>query len=284
MFRKTVFAASAGLALIAQPIAAQDSLDDDPAMAAVLDMFKAEPLTAEEEARLPLAGEVVAQMIPEGTMGEMMGSLFDGMLKPIMDLAQEPSAETVAEQLGVEESTLALEGENVEEALSILDPVWSERAQIEADMMPKIMADLMNAMEPSMRRGMTEVYAVHFTNEELTDINAFFQTTSGANFARKSFTISSDPRLIGSMMEDMPTLMGAFETMGEQIATATADLPAARSFDEITIIQRTRLAELTGLSVEDLETAMAVRAAADDVEENMVEDSTVEADVVEDAT
>ena len=271
MFRKIIFAASAGLALVAQPLAAQDSSDDDAAMAALLDMFKAEPLTEEQEARLPLAGEVVNQMIPDGAMGEMMGSLFDGLLKPILDLAQEPDAETVAEQLGVEESTLGLESENVEEALSILDPTWSERTQREADMMPKIMTDLMNAMEPSMRKGMTEVYAVHFTDAELTDIKEFFQTTSGASFARKSFTISSDPRLVGSMMADIPNLMGAFETMGQQMAEATADLPEARSFDEINIMQRARLAELTGLSVEEIETAMAEKAAADDV---AIEDDT----------
>ena len=267
MFRKAVLTLGACAALITQPAIAQEESEDDAALAAMMAMFQAEPLTAEQEARLPLATEVVGRMIPDGAMGEMMGSMFDGMLGPIMDMTVEPNAAAVAEQIGLSEYDLTLADENVSEALAILDPVWVERKQIERDMMPQLMKEMMDAMEPTMRKAMSEVYAVHFTTGELAEINTFFKTETGANFARKSFTISSDPRLLGSMMESMPAIMGTFATMEQKVEAATAELPEARGYDDLTPSQRERLAQLVGMDVEGLEVAMAASEAAEEIDD-----------------
>jgi len=273
MFRKAILAIGACIALTALPAAAQDDAADEAALAAVMGMFKAEPLTAAEESRLPMATEVVAKMIPPGSLGEMMGSLFDGFLKPIMGMDLEPSAANVAEQLGVAAYDITIEEGDSAEALAILDPVWTKRKQIERDMIPALMTQMMTAIEPPMRNAMSEVYAVHFTAEELNDINAFFGTTSGANFARKSFTISSDPRLIGSMMESMPLIMSTIADIEQQIEGATADLPPVRGFDELDPAERARLSELVGVSEAELK---ALMADAEDVAVEAVEAAAVE--------
>ena len=43
------------------------------------------------------ATRIIARMIPEGTLPEMMGSMFDEMLGPMMELTGGASAQTIAE-------------------------------------------------------------------------------------------------------------------------------------------------------------------------------------------
>lgn len=104
-----------------------------------------------------------------------------------------------------------------------------------------------------MRSAMSELYAVYFDAGELADIDAFFSTPSGASYARQSFRMSSDPRMVGAMMQEMPTMMGAFMEMGEEMKQATANLPQKRSWADLDASQRARLSELTGYAEEDLE-------------------------------
>ena len=71
----------------------------DETMAMLSGMFPAEPLTAEQQARLPQAQRIIARIIPEGTMGEMMSGMFDQMLGPIMKMADAPATEVVSKGL-----------------------------------------------------------------------------------------------------------------------------------------------------------------------------------------
>lgn len=89
MIRGLIFAATAGLAALTiapQPLAAQEadpSAEADEmqqAMEMLGAMFPAEPLTADHEGRLPQATRIMATIIPEATLAEMAGSMFDKML------------------------------------------------------------------------------------------------------------------------------------------------------------------------------------------------------------
>ncbi len=267
MFRKTCVSIGAALALAAQPASAQDGLSEDDVFAAMAEMFAAEPLTAEQQARLPLAGEVVARIIPDGAMAEMIDNLLGGMLGPMMGMNKGATAAKVSERLGLYDADLAMETAQAEEALTILDPAWRERERIEAETMPAMMGEMMTTMEPVMKTAMTELYAVHFSTGELTDINAFFRTDTGASYARKSFTLASDPRLMASTMKAMPDMMGVFTTMGERMAAATASLPAQRDFAQLTAAEKARLAQLTGMSEEALEEGVDTANFEDATEE-----------------
>ena len=104
-----------------------------------------------------------------------------------------------------------------------------------------------------MRSVMAEMYAIHFNAEELAGIDAFFATPIGASYARKSFSMTSDPRLMGAMMQSMPEMMGDMGEIEAEIAAATADLPPARGYADLSEGERARLAELLGLTAEDME-------------------------------
>ncbi len=265
------FALSTALAsalTVSAPALAQEegnTAENDAMMSELMAMFATEPLTPEQEARLPLAAEVLEKMMPPGSLGEVMGNMFDGFLGTVMQKATEPKAADFAKKIGLEIWELEMDDAAVAEAAAIIDPVREERSARMAAVMPEIMTNMMNAMEPTMRSAMTEVFAVTFDTKELTDINAFFATESGASFARKSLTMSSDPRVLRASMEAMPQMMASFENLEEQMEEATADLPEPRGFAELSSEEQARIAELTGYSVDEL-AERAAAAASEEVE------------------
>lgn len=254
------------LALLASPLAANDADPDAEreaeAMAALSQMFVAEPLTPEQQARLPLAQALVEQIMPPGTMNEVMGGMFDNMLGPLMEMAATagPSVNRMvgysAQELGVSEATAA-------EIAAIVDPLWQERRTREMSLLQDAMAKVLTDMEPAMRMGMSEAYAVHFTRDELTDISAFFATESGATYARKSYALSSDPRIMSATMSQMPAMMGRLKQMEEDAKVIVAELGEKKTFDTLTGAEKRRLMELTGLSEAELRSGMEAAAAAE---------------------
>ena len=277
MTTRALFTAFAGLTLATAPftLAAQDAeapaeevmVDDaavgeeaDPmaqAMAMLGAMFTAEPLTAEQEARLPAAQGLIAKIIPEGTMGEMIDKMMGGVLGPIMAAAPDGATTTLAKQIGTEPYTLDLTEEQAGELASLFDPAWAERQQRELAALPIIMKEVVTLMEPGMRKAMSELYAIRFSATELAEIDAFFSTGTGGKYARESFLMASDPRIMASTMEAMPALMGSIGDIEKRMAETTADLPAKRAFGELTAAEKAKVAEMTGLTVEDIKANLA---------------------------
>ena len=271
--KTTLFAAGAALSLLTVPATlcahtagaqAEEVMIDDAvaadepdemaqAMAMFGAMFPAEPLTAEQEARLPQAQRIIGQMIPDGTLSEMMGSMFDKMLGPIMQMSGSPATTTVTTATGLTTYDLDLTPEQTEELAGLFDPAWAVRQEREMAMFPGMMAVMMDAMEPGMRKAMAELYAINFNQTELAEIEAFFLTETGASYARKSFTMSSDPRILSATMEAMPAMMETIGSLEQKLAEATADLPAKRSFADLTPAEQAKVAELTGYAVEEIE-------------------------------
>ncbi len=260
--RKWISGVAAALALAGMsPASAQEEPAEDDVFGAMMSLFSPPALSAEEEARLPAAQAIVAKMVPAGTMGEMMNSMFRGLLGPIMELGAQPSSSEAAKKLGLEPFDLQLDTEQSAEVLALLDPGWREREERTLAATQAAMGKMMTAMEPAMREAMAQLYAINFSASELADIDAFFSTPSGAAYARKSFTMASDPRMAGAMMQSMPEMMGSFAEMEADMAAAVADLPPVRTFADLDAAQRERLVELTGLDEAAIEEGMA-RAAA----------------------
>lgn len=268
---------AAGL-IAAAPAAAQDknakpsAQESGEAVAEMMrSMFKVEPLTAEQQARLPQAEKLVARIMPPGTMAQVMGGMFDKMLGPIMTMAGQASSSEVARELGVEAGDIQLENAEVARVAAILDPVWKERREAEMAAVQRMMGTVMTTMEPGMRKGMSEAYAINFTAAELADIERFFTTPSGATFARKSYALASDPRLIAASMEALPQMMAQMKVMEEEAKAATAGFPPRRSYADLTSAQRDEIARLTGLKQDAIREGMD-RAAAERARKEAGED------------
>ena len=107
-----------------------------------------------------------------------------------------------------------------------------------------------------MRDAMAQVYAVNFDDAELAELNAFFSTATGAKFASKSVPMSADPRMIAGMIQSFPEVLVAVAAMQERVKEATADLPEVRTFADLSDAEKSRVAEATGYSVEEIETRL----------------------------
>jgi hypothetical protein len=150
MKRVAMLVGVAGLAF-SQPVLAQDTGPDMSGLAAAMgEMFKAEPLTSEHEARLPQAEAVVGQLFPPGTyrkmMDQMMGPMMDGIMS---QMGQVPLAD-LARIGGVDEATLAGMGDaRLGEISAILDPAFEERNRITGQVTIDMVTSLVDRIEPS---------------------------------------------------------------------------------------------------------------------------------------
>lgn len=240
-------------------VAASDDAAEMAALAGMMGgMVKAEPLSPEQQARLPQAQALIAQLIPEGAMAEMSQAMFGNMLGPLEGLMPSGAMPVVAERMGPEVAGRLSEEQAVEVA-SLLDPQWEEREKRIKGLVPEMLTEVMGLMEPTMRKAMSELYAIRFSSGELTDIAGFFATETGAKYARESFTMTSDPRLIAASMEMMPAMFGMLGDMEQRMKARLADLSEPRSFAALSNKERDRVAELTGLSVEQIESNLEPR-------------------------
>lgn len=257
--KRMLFSAGAAFALITTaPLSAQDASADpapeelEQVMDMMGEMFPVEPLTPEEEARLPQAQRIVALVIPEGTMAEIMGGIIDDMLKPIMTMGGSGAKTALAQEIGVSPFELDLTEEEAAEIVTVFDPAWAERQEREFEAFPQIMREMMALMEPGMRKAMSEAYAARFSTSELDGIEAFFATDIGAKYARESFAMASDPRMMGASMEALPAMMQAMGDMEARVEQSTADLPEVRAYGDLTPAERALVIEATGFTDEEL--------------------------------
>lgn len=255
------------------PAAGAANGSEAEAMSVMAKMFAVEPLTAEQRARLPQAEALIAQIMPPGTLEEVMGGMYGKFLDPISALTNKPDAMRIAIELGIEDEDFDIAEAEAEQAAAILDPAWKERGELTTKAMKNAMAKAMRAMEPAMRKGMAEAYAATFTAAEMTDVAAFFATPSGSSYARKSYSLVSDPRIMSASMEAMPALMAEMKAMETAMASATAGLPPKRTFGDLSPSERATLSRLTGRSLAQLRDGMA-RAEKRDTGVGVDEDDT----------
>lgn len=257
--RKSLALISAiALGFAGTPALAQDATEADDIMATIAQAFTADPLTAEEEARVPLATTLIAKMIPDGWYAEAMGASFSALLDPIMEMAGSSamSVGDLLESTGLSYEQLSqLSEADRDWATVIIDPAYGERNGLMMNHMLTGITAMMGEMEPALREGMSKAYARTFSAAQLQDIAAFYDTPTGAVFAEKSLLIATDPQVLSAsmapmMMERMPEIIASMEE-------ATANLPAERGFEELSSEDRRNLASLLGVSVEELEQGMA---------------------------
>ena len=295
MIKRAVFAAPLFAMMAAAPLAAQDEATDEAVfieedggeegvdasaammagMAAMFgEMFKVEPLTDEQTARLPIAESIAAKVLPEGTMAEIVTETIDGIMKPFMSMGPSPALAAASKGLGVPRYQLnELSEEQIAELASIVDPAWQERREREEAALPKVLAEVGTLMEPSMRKAMAEVFAVNFEAGELGELDAFFGTQVGAKFARQSYKMAADPRMIGATIEAVPQIMPKIGDMKAVMDNATAGLAEPRFYDDLSAAEKARVTQISGWSEEDI----LYGGPATEVDEEAVEEEYEEA-------
>ena len=267
-------ALASGALALSQPGLAQEPPSEAEQSAKVMEMlskmFVAEPLTDEQNARLPAASEAVARMMPEGFYGEMMSGMMDRIIGPMFDaLGTEMIEGQIKKQVGLYSWELPeLDETQLEEISKILDPVADERMELITTGMIDGMMGMFVKLEPAMREGVSRAYAVRFSSAELADINAFFATSTGGKYASESMLLMADPQVMSGMMQAMPAIMEDMPALMESLKEQEAKLPKPNGHDDLTPAERSRLAKLLGLSASELEGRMAEAAASEEAAAN----------------
>ncbi|MEL6877013.1 MAG: DUF2059 domain-containing protein [Pseudomonadota bacterium] len=260
--KKTLIAAASGLALAftATPAAAQDA-EATAEMEALSGMFgdmfgAADPLTAEQQVRVPAAKLVVAKLFPEGTYVKMMDETMRPMFEQMFGGALGGPAMTVGQLTGLSPLDLAgVDEAKLAEAAQLLDPNGAERNKAVGDMTINLISEIVVDIEPAYRAGLARAYAVRFTEAELTDMYAYFSTPVGSKYAAESFLVYADPQVMQAMNEMMPAMMERMPDMIGSIGEITEQFPVGRKFSELSESEQSQLAGLLGVSAEELATS-----------------------------
>lgn len=252
--KKIVNAMAAAALVCAVPAAAQEDpehsesamspgdLDEFAGMMAGL--FQTEPLTEEQNARLPAAQAVVGEMMPDGFYGEMMAGMMDKMLRPMLTMFSQPEFVLGARLTVDAEAIEALEEAEQAELTAMLDPAYQARGDAMVAVLTSRMGGMFTAMEGPMREGLSKAYAVRFDDAQLADIAAFFATPTGGEYARESMALFADPQVMQASMQALPAMMSGFGDIESAMREAMAALPAERGYGDLTDAQRERMAEL----------------------------------------
>ena len=252
--KKIVNAMAAAALVCAVPTAAQEDpehsesamspgeLDEFAGMMASL--FQTEPLTEEQNARLPAAQAVVGEMMPDGFYGEMMAGMMDKMLRPMLTMFSQPEFVLGARLTVDAEAIEALEEAEQAELTAMLDPAYQARGDAMVAVLTSRMGGMFTAMEGPMREGLSKAYAVRFDDAQLADIAAFFATPTGGEYARESMALFADPQVMQASMQALPAMMSGFGDIESAMREAMAALPAERGYGDLTEAQRERMAEL----------------------------------------
>ena len=252
--KKIVNAMAAAALVCAVPAAAQEDpehsesamspgeLDEFAGMMAGL--FQTEPLTEEQNARLPAAQAVIGEMMPDGFYGETMAGMMDKMLRPMLTMFSQPEFVLGARLTVDAEAIEALEEAEQAELTAMLDPAYQARGDAMVAVLTSRMGGMFTAMEGPMREGLSKAYAVRFDDAQLADIAAFFATPTGGEYARESMALFADPQVMQASMQALPAMMSGFGDIESAMREAMAALPAERGYGDLTEAQRERMAEL----------------------------------------
>ncbi len=190
--------------------------------------LSAQVTTAETDAaapldpeRLRLAEKTAAKLFRDGIYQQIMQDPSDTVLSKILDM--DPAIlKSAAIALNAGEDSMMIE-QAIKE-----DPDFKERITITMKVYNAELALLYAGMEPIHRSALAKVYARKFSAQQLTDMNIFFATPSGENFAANYMAAFMDKELLevgasmaSKMFEKMPQV-------SEKITAATAHLPPSK--------------------------------------------------------
>ena len=263
MKRLIAYAASAMALALATPLAAQEESapsaeEIDQEIQALGGLFgdifgTADPLTPDQEARVPVAQSVVLKLVPEGTYAKMMNETLAPMMDGIMGNVAGTPAITLIELTGLPPSQLSdLDEAQLEEAVGLLDPNASARNAEIAKVTIEMISGIVEQIEPSYRAGLARAYAVRFTEAELVDLDAYFGTPVGRKYAGESFLIFADPQVMSAMNEMMPAMMEQMPAMMGGIGEIAQNYPKGRTFSQLSAEEQDKLAQLLGTTLENL--------------------------------
>jgi hypothetical protein len=208
---------AAPVAAPAKDAAAKKSNFDMAQMMAVFDkIFPAQPDPL--PARLALSRTAVKSLLPDGAYARMVSAMMNGMVNRAMGLTAADFGKTADK--GKPADTLTVRQKAMKK-----DPYFDERMRITERVLGEEFAKMAATIEPKLRDGLARSMARRFDEKQLTDINAFLATDSGAAFGSQSMALWIDPDVLRALMTSLPQAMTAMPAAMKRVEAETAHLP-----------------------------------------------------------
>ncbi len=243
-----IFAALSASALV---------LAASPAMAAEPDSA-AQAEAPVDPARLVAARQTVDYVFPAGTYARIMNATMDKIMDSVMDSVGKMPIKDLAGMSGVDTSKLS--SASLADIMAIYDPHYKERMTLTTQTMMGEMTTMMTEFEPEIRDGLTHAYAAKFDVKQLGELNTFFATPTGSEYAADSYMIMMSPEVMDKMQAFMPKMMKQMPAIVEKVKTATEGLPPPRKYADLSDAEKAELADLLGISVAELEKQQAAKS------------------------
>lgn len=203
--------------------------------------------------RLAKAALVVDQVFPVGTYARLMNGSLDAVMKSAMDSVSSLPLRDLARMGGISEDKVKTMGPgSLREVVAIIDPAHQQRTELAMNVLMTNMTGVMSQMEPEVRSGLTVAYANHFSAAQLQELQQFFATPTGRDYAANSMFLFMDPAVMDKMQALMPELAKQMPAILTKIEAATKDLPKPREYADLSRTERAQLAKLLGVSEAEL--------------------------------
>jgi hypothetical protein len=181
------------------------------------------PAAAVDPARLKIAEQLVLKLVPPGTYQRMMADMAKGdLMQSILGM----DAGALAGMAGADaDETAKVSGKSMLDLATEKDPHFKERMDIMMKVMFEEMGTMFEKVEPDVRIAMAQIYARKYDAKQLTDLNQFFGSGSGAAFAQNFMASFTDKEMMTASMKAVPVLMEGMPTIMKKVEAATAHLP-----------------------------------------------------------
>jgi hypothetical protein len=251
----------------------------DEAIALIEKMFDTSSLPPIDPARLTLAEQTTAALIPAGSIEKMVDNLYGKMFKTLMGEFGGQSDMMLSIKTGVESEQIAkLDEPTKGKVADMFDPHRKEREDQITRVIKPLISEALADMEPPMRSGLAKAYARKFTGAQLTDLNGFLASPTGRIYASEWMALQADPEVMLAVIKAVPPLITKFIDRAPEIEKDFKELPKEKQLSDFTDKDLSKLAKLMKVdvkvlkeqrdmwnsdSVEATEAAEAVDAAVD---------------------
>jgi hypothetical protein len=282
--RKLILAsllATSGIAAATQPVLAQTEAAKADAKASkdlkemekifsnIFDNKDAGPI---DPARLTLAKQTTAKIMPDGIYSKMMNDMMGKIMGAFLAQTGGMSDLEITLATGVEASEAGLDEAKRKAITDLLDPNHAKRAEAMKSSFGPMMDKMARTIEPPMREGLARAYARKFSVEQLTELNGFLSTPTGSFYASESFLLQADPEVMQAVFSALPTMLGDILDPAADFEKSMGEIPAAKTLADLSTKDKDAIAKLLGTTADKLnefgaaetsddETALAATAA-----------------------
>lgn len=191
-------------------------------MAAMDKMFPPQP--EPDPTRLALARTAVQPMWPDGAYGRMMSGMMNNIVNGVMQMKKSDLAPLANKGTKTSASTPA-DNETVHDKAAAKDPYFDQRMAAIRGVIDEEIGKMSTVIDPRMREGLARAMARRFDARQLTDIDAFFATSSGHALATQYMQLWADPDTLRSMVGAFPEMMKLMPDAMQKIKAVNDKFP-----------------------------------------------------------